>query len=586
MLFVLASCNSLNEMLDRSPLDKLSEDTFFSNKSGLVAYSNTFYNCFPGSGSLYIEDADNYFQKVQLLEARGARTVPASGSGWTWEYLRNFNTLLDNINQCPDQKLREEYSAIARFFRAYFYFEKVKRFGDVPWVDTQLGNDSEKLYGARDSRDVVMQHMIEDIDYAIKYLPSAKSAYRVTKWTALALKSRFCLFEGTFRKYHNLTGYEKDAAWYLEEAAKASEEFIKSSGYSIYNAGDPNKNYLDVFTQNTIEGSPVACEVILARNYNAEYSLTHSSNYSFTTKSMGCYGMTRKMVASYLMKDGSRFTDKAGWETMTFAEEMVDRDPRLYQSIRTPGYTRIGDATPVAPDLSCCLTGYQPIKYVTSTAQDTYNVSDNDLIIFRAAEVYLNYAEAKVELENLGKTTLTQEDLDMSVNKLRARVGMPDMLVAPGVMMDADPFLINEQWGGFHNVTGSNMAMILEIRRERSVELNQEGFRYYDLMRWKEGKVFEQQMYGMYFPALGEYDLDGDGKADILLYKENKPASNATVQLEVDVDVVLSEGDKGMLNPFKNSPGSFDETQDKDYYYPIPTDELNLNKNLKQNPGW
>lgn len=587
MAILFASCTSLKEMLDRSPLSKMSDDKFFSTESGLVSYSNTFYTNFPGSGSLYIEDADNYFQKVQLLEARGARTVPASASdgGWTWTKLRDINTLLDNIGQCPDESLRKEYSALAHFFRAYFYFEKVKRFGDVPWIETQLGSDSPQLYAPRDNRETVMQNMLKDIDDAIEYLPYAKSVYRVTKWTALALKARFCLFEGTFRKYHNITGFEHDAAWYLNEAAAAAKQFIDQSGYSIYTTGNSDGDYLALFSTLKYDADPTACEVILARNYNIEYSVYHNSNYTFTTKSMGCYGMTRKTAASYLMKDGSRFTDKKGWETMTFLEEMVDRDPRLAQSIRTPGYTRIGEMALTAPDLSSCMTGYQPIKYVTTVDKDTYNSSDNDLIIFRTAEVYLNYAEALAELENLGKYTVTQNDLDISVNMLRRRAGVADLKLEG---LSVDTFLTNVSWGGYTNVTGTDAskALILEIRRERNVELNQEGFRYYDLMRWKEGRIFEQQMYGMYFPHLGEFDLDGDSNPDILLYKGAKPSSTAPVQLEVDVDIILSEGEKGMVNPFKNSPGHFNETNDKDYYYPIPTDELNLNKKLTQNPGW
>lgn len=582
LVLLLASCTSVNKMLDRSPMDRMTDDKFFSSKSGLVAFSNTFYNYFPAAGDLYLEDADNYIQKVQLLEARGARTVPASGNGWTWDYLRDFNTLLDNIDQCSDKNLRNEYAALARFFRAYFYFDKVKRFGDVPWIDSQLGSDDERLYAARDSREFVMQKMIEDVDFAFQNLPSAKSTYRVNKWAALALKARFCLFEGTFRKYHNISGYDHDAAWYLNEAASAAAQFINQSGYSLYNNGDPQTTYRDLFAQSNIDGTPVANEVILARNYNIEYSMTHSSNYTFTTKSMGCYGMTRKAVASYLMKDGSRFTDKSGWETMTFDVETKNRDPRLGQSIRIPGYTRIGETVAEAPNVSCTVTGYQPIKYVTGVDKDTYNVADNDLILFRAGEVYLNYAEAKAELANLGAGTLTQDDLDMSINKLRSRVDMPALTLG----VSEDPFLTNKQWGGYQNVSGSNKAIILEIRRERSVELNQEGFRYYDLIRWKEGKIFEQQMYGMYFPGLGEYDLDGNGTKDLLLFKGDKPSTTATVQMEIDVDVVLSDGDHGMLNPFKKSPGSWDEVKDKDYFYPLPINDITLNTKLTQNPGW
>lgn len=575
---ILTSCA---KTLDKKPLDKLTEDTFFGSEAGLLAYSNAFYAYFPGGSSLYLDNADNYFQMEQLLEARGGRTVPASGNGWTWSYLRNFNTLLDNAGQCSDEAVRNKYCAIARFFRANFYYDKVKRFGDVPWIETQLGSADPLLYAPRDSRDLVMQKVIEDLDFAIANLPSEKQLYTVTKWTAMALKARACLFEGTYRKYHGITGLDHDYKWYLEMAAKVSKEFIQSGVYGIYTEGNVETNYVSLFAQNN--ASAVQKEVILARNYSSSYSVTHASNYQFLMASMGKYGMSRKTVAAYLMKDGSRFTDKANWQTMQFKEETKNRDPRLGQTIRIPGYHRIGETKQLAPDLSCTITGYQPIKFVTARYgadgldKDAYNAADNDLILFRAGELYLIYAEAMAELG-----TITQADLDMSVNKLRERVGMPGI----DINVTEDPFLTNKEWGGYQNVKGEKKAVILEIRRERMVELNQEGFRYYDLMRWKEGKIFEQQMYGMYFPGLGNFDLDGDGVADVTLYKGDKPAGAASVAFKVDVDIILSGGESGMINPFKNMPGKWDETNDKDYLYAIPTDDLILNTNLTQNPGW
>jgi len=578
---ILTSCD---KTLDKYPLDKLTEKDFFQTESGLLAFSNAFYGCFPGGSSLYLDNADNYFQKEQLLEARGGRQVPASGGGWTWTYLRNFNTLLDNVNQCQDEKVRAKYTAIARFFRAYFYFEKVKRFGDVPWISTQLGSADQQLYAPRDNRDTVMQNIIADLNYAIANLPQEKSVYTVTKWTAMALMSRACLFEGTYRKYHNITGLKHDANWYLNKTVEVSRDFIMNSGYGIYDNGDPNTSYLTLFSQSKVSGSPVAKEVILARNYNSAYSMTHSSNYQFLTASMGIYGMSRKTVLSYLMKDGTPYTQYyTDWQTKQFKDEVANRDPRLGQTIRIPGYKRIDGTTTEAPDLSCTITGYQPIKYVTAkmvdgTDKDSYNASDNDLILFRAGEVYLNFAEALAELGQ----PVAQSDLDLSINKLRARVGMPKLMTN----VAEDPFLTNKEWGGYQNVKNeSNKALILEIRRERCVELNQEGFRYYDLMRWKEGKIFEEQMWGMYFPGPGAYDLDGDGKDDVELY-EVTPTSSATVKLQIDKDVTLSDGKKGMINPFKNLPGKWDETNGKDYLYPIPTDEITLNTNLVQNPGW
>ena len=298
-LGIISGCEG---MLDKYPLAQMSPETFFSTENELEAFSNTFYTVFP-STSIYSESVDNYTQLELPEELRGARIIPASGSGWTWDALRNYNTLLENSVNCPDLDVRSEYNALARFFRAYFYFEKVKRFGDVPWYDTQLGSDDPALYKPRDSREYVMQKMIEDIDYAIGNLPAERSLYRITRWTALALKSRFCLFEGTFRKYHDVTYPEHDWQWYLQQAASAAEEFILNSGYTIYKADGPDKSYLNLFASE----NAIPDEIILARDYNEGLGVTHNANFYTLGQSHGRPGMTRKIVASYLMSDGSRF---------------------------------------------------------------------------------------------------------------------------------------------------------------------------------------------------------------------------------------------------------------------------------------
>lgn len=322
-------------------------------------------------------------------------------------------------------------------------------------------------------------------------------------------------------------------------------------------------------------------EVILARDYNSAYNVGHNANNTMTSQTMGRHGMTRKLVASYLMADGTRFTDQEGWETMDFVTETQNRDPRLAQTIRTPGYTRLGDSTPCPPNFLHCMTGYHPIKYVMGLDKDVYNGSDVDLIIFRAAEVLLNYAEAKAEAGSL-----TQADLELSVNRLRDRAGMPHLNMA-AANAAPDPFLTDAEWGGYQNVSGANKGVILEIRRERTIELAQEGFRYYDIMRWKEGKIFEKQYYGMYFPGPGEYDLNADGMPDILLYTgDSAPASTAPAKYKVgSSDFILSNGESGNVNPYKELSCHWDDS--RDYLYPIPTDERNLTGGaLTQNPGW
>ena len=571
---ILAALAGFTSCLDKEPLSQMSPETFFSNENELQAFSNPFYTIFP-STTLYSENVDNVIRLELSEEVRGARIVPASGGGWTWTILRDINTMLGHIDNCKDEQVREQYEGLARFFRAYFYFEKVKMFGDVPWYDKEMASDDPDLYKPRDSRELVMQNILSDLDYAIEKLPSSKSLYTITKWTALALKSRACLFEGTFRKYLNLNLEGKDWQWYLQECASASYDFIAGSGYSLYSTGGTNTAYRNLF----INADKATEEVILARDYNKSLGIFHDSNYSTMSASYGRPGLTRKIVASYLMKDGTRFTDKAGWEEMEFAEETRNRDPRLAQTIRTSGYTRYGKTALVAPDFSTCITGYHPTKYVGGTEHDGYNKSYLDLIIFRSAEVYLNYAEAKAELGSLN-----QNDLDISVNKLRKRVGMPDldMAAANGT---PDPYLQSAQTG-YVNVAGENLGVILEIRRERTIELLGEGHRYFDMVRWREGKAFEQPLLGMYFPGPGEYDLNEDGVNDVHLYKGKTPAaSTSKVLLQIGQDILLTDGDKGCVFPHKGNTGRWNE--ERDYLYPIPTDDRSLTFGaLTQNPGW
>lgn len=571
---ILAALAGFTSCLDKEPLSQMSPETFFSNENELQAFSNPFYTIFP-STTLYSENVDNVIRLELSEEVRGARIVPASGGGWTWTILRDINTMLGHIDNCKDEQVREQYEGLARFFRAYFYFEKVKMFGDVPWYDKEMASDDPDLYKPRDSRELVMQNILSDLDYAIEKLPSSKSLYTITKWTALALKSRACLFEGTFRKYHNLNLEGKDWQWYLQECASASYDFIAGSGYSLYTTGGANTAYRNLF----INADKATEEVILARDYNKSLGIFHDSNYSTMSASYGRPGLTRKIVASYLMKDGTRFTDKAGWEEMEFAEETRNRDPRLAQTIRTSGYTRYGKTALVAPDFSTCITGYHPTKYVGGTEHDGYNKSYLDLIIFRSAEVYLNYAEAKAELGSLN-----QNDLDISVNKLRKRVGMPDLDMA-AANGSPDPYLQSVQTG-YVNVAGDNLGVILEIRRERTIELLGEGHRYFDMVRWREGKAFEQPLLGMYFPGPGEYDLNEDGVNDVHLYKGKTPtASTSKVLLQIGQDILLTDGDKGCVFPHKGNTGRWNE--ERDYLYPIPTDDRSLTFGaLTQNPGW
>lgn len=582
---LLSGTAGCSDMLDEYPLDAISPETYYNNADELRSATNQFYGMFPGAASGYTESANVVCIFNLPAEVQGIRTVPTSGGGWNWEYLRAVNFYLSHSVRCDDVDAREHFDGIARFFRAYFYFEKVKRFGEVPWFDRELSSTDPELFRPRDSRDFIMDKILDDLTYAIDNISDKKDLYNVTHWTALALKSRICLFEGTFRKYHGVPGYEK----FLNECATASKLFIDNAPYAIYQTGA--QPYRDLFSSmNAIEE-----EVILARDYDRSQNVMHEANANTLSPTYGRPGMNKKIVNSYLMTNGDRFTDQPGYETMQYYDEMQNRDPRLTQTVVGPGYMRINSDAVSSPNFGASTTGYQITKWVTDASGDGYLGSSNDYILFRAAEVYLNYAEAKAELG-----TLTQEDLEISIKKIRDRVSMPN------IDMDAananpDPYLCALE-SGYQNVTGPNKGVILEIRRERTIELLLEGFRYYDIIRWKEGKVFEQPYKGMYFPGLTQgsgdnrYDVFdmNDGtvgdkeKVDICIYTGKKPSvKNIRKFYKLGDEFVLTDGDKGNIicHDIEKEPRQWRE--DRDYLYPIPTQERLLsNGTLSQNPNW
>ena len=610
MVSILAvSC--LEETLTLYPQAQLTPESYFTSREDLQLFSNTFYNNLLEKEPFSVES--DVFVKMNpssLIRGGNERTVPASGGGWSFTNLRKMNTLLANINNCKDESAVKEYTALVKFWRAYYYADMVRKFGDVPWIDHEIGSADEDLYFPRDTRETILQHMIEDIDCAIEDLPGKASApqtaYRVNKYTAMFVKAQFCLFEGTFRKYHaesapfpesytskdtitnEITTHKYE--YYLELAADAAKQLIDSKQYKLFSSGNPNTDYLTLFNSDDANTD----EMILAINYDRNLKIKHDCARAITNQTANRFGMTKKLVDMYLMKDGTRFTDIPGWNIMPFAEEVADRDPRLAQTIRTPGYSwkKPGKGTD-GPEFAFCQTGYQTIKYIQSYDIKPYSTdnSDNDMPVFRYAEALLNYAEAKAELG-----TLTQDDLDISVNLLRKRVGMPDMNMAEA-NANPDPYLLSPETG-YTNVSGANQGVILEIRRERAIELFQEGYgRYFDLMRWKAGYCINQPMYGMYIPGPGYYEFGDDSKytfytgsshasgTKYMIYDPQNEVANPQDEVFYLVDPVSGNyATKGVRDPLKNVTRAFDEN--KHYFYPLPEKELQLNPNLKQNPNW
>ncbi len=565
MGLITTSCD-LNEL----PQASITPETFFRTENDLHLYTNSFYNAFPGASSFYNENVDITTGREIPEIIRGAYVIPNTGGGWSWGTLRNINFYLERSGQCDDENARNRYDAVAKFFRAYFYYGMVAKFGDVPYYDYVVGDNSEGLTAPRDSRVLVTEKMIEDLDFAVEYLPAAVNVEEVNKWTALALKSRICLFEGTWRKYH--TEYDLPGAdELLQLAADAAEQVMKQGPYVLHTSGSKSVNYMELFNQDDI----FTDEVILAHRYSAALDVYHDANYSRLSTSSDIIGLEKAFVNTYLMNDGTRFTDRAGYDKIMFVDECRNRDPRLAQTIRTPGYTREGKR--MAASVYTSMTGYTIHKYLSGSKNDANMKDESDIPLFRLGEVFLNYAEAKAELG-----TLTQNDIDETVNALRKRVGMKGMLNLEKANANPDKYLEDNFYPG---ITGANKGVILEIRRERAIELVQEGFRWNDMCRWKAGSTFTRTYKGMYFPGPGTYDLDSDGNIDLCIYKGERPQYGNIEYKQLGSDIFLENGEEGG-NMLINSNWEKTWNEDRDYLYPIPIQERLLNTSLTQNNGW
>jgi hypothetical protein len=345
------------------------------------------------------------------------------------------------------------------------------------------------------------------------------------------------------------------------------------------------EDYGSLFNSADLSGNP---EVILGRFYENE-----TLNSGWWAYMFGNYEVNpvRGLLQSYLMEDGTPYTDQPGYETNLFVEEFESRDPRLQQTYAYPGWELINTSTYAqgagiyVQQLTKNFSGYHQLKgFVNNTDATVQNNTDIPLVRF--AEVLLIYAESRAELGEL-----TQADLDLTVNVLRDRVDMPHLTLAPA----ADPVLQQQ----YPLVTGAMANVLLEIRRERRVELALEGFRFNDLMRWHAGKLIEQEPEGIYFPGLGKFDLTGDGVEDIILIansqsipgdddKESNSLGEKLIYYRVgpqgsDASFYLSNGTSGtsVTDPER---GQFAEP--KFYYRPVPQSEVTLNPALTQIFNW
>lgn len=591
----LVSCN-----LDEEPKAKVTKDAIFNSEAGLATYTYSFYkNILPNGSDLNQVEINlvdfGAINNLPDFQMKGAFSE-ANSTGWgvsDWKKLRNINYFIVNCtDEAVDQSVRNHYLGIARFFRAYFYYERVRRFGDVPWIDRPLDVEAEELHAARDSRELVMEKVFEDLNFACENITMTtdQTGSMVTKWVAYAFASRVCLFEGTFRKYHNLTLSTSADTW-LRRAAEKAEYVMNNSGKKLYTGAGVEGSYRALFTSD----NPVTEEVLMAVCSSAELAVLHHANWKWTSPTYGNrFSMTRTFINTYLQTDGTPYTTRNGWETQEFYDECQDRDARLAQTIRTPGYMR--DGTPAAPDfMGYSRTGYQPIKLcLDGRKYDNASLNTNALPLFRYAEVLLNYAEAKAELGEF-----TDNDWAKTIGALRQRAGITGGTSAKPTTIDT-----YFQSNYFPNISD---ASLLEIRRERAIELCLEGLRFDDIRRWKMGELLLKSWYGMYIPAINTpLDLDRDGTYDVLFYDTEANLEAAKAKLDwatvgTTCAPVQIQGNNILQLVEEVVPGNpsagyyltWDKPNDykrvfgqKQYLYPIPSLVMVKNPNITQNPGW
>jgi hypothetical protein len=544
--WVLASCN---KQLNLYPQDQLSEPTFFKNANDLALYCNQFYKDLPKQNSFW---SDQYSDNEIALDhgdglLDGTYVVPVTGGGWDWGAIRNVNYFLQRYQRAAaDQATLNKYAAEARFFRAYYYWQKVIRFGDVPWLSKDLTDTSSSLlYGPKVPHKQVMDSVLADLNFAVSNLPDpdAVDPGRLHKYAALALMSRICLWEGTYRKYHAMG----DEAAYLNATVTASEAIISSGKYDIWSTGNPGTDYYNLFIQDDLTSNKEAILPMVYIKNVLTQNLTRQLGESGT-------GFTKDFARSFLCTDGLPTALSPLYKgDDSLDAEAANRDPRFSQLIATRGFVlennadgtkniftlpQIGTAT--AP------TGYMIIKCLSpDPAQWNASQSTLDLFIFRYAEILLNEAEARAELGQC-----TQAVLDNTINKLRDRVAMPHMVIANLVK---DP----------NSIFPGLPVLLDEIRRERRIELAADGFRFNDLLRWKAGALINN-------PAT-------------ILGLKLLPVTRAEYPPNQVSGVVVDANNYIRIYTNVNSR----TWDDKMYLYPIPTQELTLNPNLKpQNPGW
>lgn len=556
----MGSLCGCDDFLNKDPQDKQTNDTYWQTETSLRTYAQDFYSSyFTGYGTDYTVFAGYFSGDDYTDDFINLNNANTNGSGYiyfstsaTTDWNSRTGTWSDNysviykanvmLEKIPGMNISDEakrhWEGIARYFRAMAYSTLAKYYGGVPYYDKVTDPADPALYKDRDSYLYVAQKIQEDFQYALDNVRTDDTKRQVNKYVVGAYMSREMLYHATWLKYHGTTVgptsekvVDGDIKNLLQGAINGAEAVMNSGIYSIGNT------YNALFTTDDLANNP---EVIWYREYTSGLQCNALMSYNGPEdQTQG--GVTQDVINTYLCSDGLPIGQSPlyqGKEDPSIQKSFQDRDPRLYQTVADS--LRIMSAMGTNYTEGTSPTGYPTKKFlndewwVAGLDYCTGRLSPADAPCIRYAEVLLNYAEAVYERDD----AISDDDLNISLNLVRNRINK------------SMPKLSNNL------VTANGLNMREEIRRERTVELFNEGFRIDDLKRWKTAETeMPKDFLGIKWTGT-EYAT----KWPNVSYAKNS-----------DGYIILETGRKW---------------ESKHYLYPLPTDQLQLNPNLKQNPGW
>lgn len=579
----IISCQK--KYIDLEPTAQFTDAVYFTKPGDFKAYTTSLYGQLPGWSFNSMDNNSDLSANANGAGAdlgRGTIAVP-SGGGWNYSGIRSCNILLSKAASYEGTGDISQYIGEAYFFRAFAYFGLLKDFGGVPVITTVLEVNSPELQSPRNSRYEVVKQILADLDEAIAKLPTEQTIPgadkgRVSRWAAKAFKAQVELYEATWEKY---VGQEPDGDGtsvgagkagydaaninkYLTDAVAMCQDVMDNGGYELWNkntaAGINNLSYWYLFNLEDAGSNPGGFD----KSTNKEFILQSVYDFTFRQGGINISWTVGQLFPSRKFVDLAVCTDGLPPEKSTLfqgyhktGDEFKNRDLRLLN------YLYAATTAPASITLDfggLGFSGYGNSKFgvykfgPAPNGRRTDRTESANYPIIRLAEVYLMYAEALVELNG----SISDGQLDASINKLRARAG-----VAP---------LTNAL------ATTNGLDMKAEIRRERAVELYREGKRFDDLKRWG---ILEASLNPS---RLGKVVGDASYPTDFKDASGNPTAAYKPGSYVYGEEAVQTPA--GILNCVVVDSKQNHAVAKKHYLWPIHAEQLRLNPQLLQNPGY